>query len=781
MPFPEAHESAAVSNSPDLSGGTELSEPYRQISEVILHRLAEVGQTLTQLTEEPSLDDRPVIFNVDTVNQIAVDAFGPENAATHAQMGKLFEDLTTARARNLDVDDDERTALTDGLGRLVFGDIGRSKARRAFGAHITKARQLSEFCNSLSLAVTPEADQINRLLDKAITDVLATRNDITEVKLAGASIDELNDLLEKAHQIDPETSLSALKLISFVAITDALSQPLINKAWRRIFTDEHEDIGSKIIASEFGLQYEASGIIDDIQTEEGRDKFVTIELIRDLHIKSKRLPMQGRAFKAEFERLDTAALAYANLVKAEKWLQDIKERSDRIRVTRTKLIGRHATSLAMATSKYVEIGTERIAQARDGSISASAGDSMSVEDAWQNAIAAEELIVTAAKNIFQQFKSARLMLSPEARTKLLDSVRPKFRDGLDQARRAEADRQLQPEIDRHRSEFKAIDDKYNLSGKKMRERDPRIIGLAHKLSEGFTGQGSPDDTTIRTMVGLMLGIYREEADKLDRTEMTERYLDDANQLREISSQLDKLGQHQDSRLLRAINLLDELIDSGAFDNTKARPELETLVDFVLHYLDLRDGPVETITTPEAESEAMSEHHAAEPASQSLGELPTEIIGQATAEDILVFPPGSSFREIAQEYSQHIEPEDEATIHWERIKKLVELRDHSQKQKLEANFIRTKQASWHRLPFFVLEVSLPGSERGVAVVESPVYGNATYVFREADDRLPWRDAVKLTRQEAREWGAVPAVHVDDTQLDKHMKKLWDRIISELTIL
>lgn len=219
--------------------------------------------------------------------------------------------------------------------------------------------------------------------------------------------------------------------------------------------------------------------------------------------------------------------------------------------------------------------------------------------------------------------------------------------------------------------------------------------------------------------------------------------------------------------------MDELIDSGAFDDTEEHPELEPLVNFVLHYLDIRDGVAEAKTIPETRSEE------SEPSDEALIELPTEIIGQAKPEDILVFPPGTSHREIVEEYAQHLEPEDEAIIHWDRIKKLAELRDHCKKQNLAVELIRTKQASWHRLPFFVLEVKLPGNEQGMAVVESPVYGNATYTFREADDRLSWRDAVELTRQEAREWGAVPAVHVDDTQLDKHKKKLWDRIISDLT--
>jgi hypothetical protein len=161
-------------------------------------------------------------------------------------------------------------------------------------------------------------------------------------------------------------------------------------------------------------------------------------------------------------------------------------------------------------------------------------------------------------------------------------------------------------------------------------------------------------------------------------------------------------------------------------------------------------------------------------------MPVETIGQAAYEDIKVFPPSATSTDVINDYVKGIEENEMPSIEWERIRRLIALRDQLIKQQLQVQMIRTKHASWQVLPFFVLEVKLPGSELGVAVVESPVYGNATYVYREAGDRLSWRDVVQLERQEARELGAIPAVHVDSKKLDVHFQKIWNRVISELTV-
>ena len=161
-------------------------------------------------------------------------------------------------------------------------------------------------------------------------------------------------------------------------------------------------------------------------------------------------------------------------------------------------------------------------------------------------------------------------------------------------------------------------------------------------------------------------------------------------------------------------------------------------------------------------------------------IPIEVFRQANHEDILVFPPSAKEEDVVRDYGDGIDEGDKADIEWDRIKHIVRLRAQFIKQGLEVTFIRTKHASWQVLPFFVLEVKLPNDEHGVAVVESPVYGNATYIFRESGDRLPWRDVVQMDRREARDLGAKQAVHVDSTKLDKHAEKVWNRVISELTV-
>jgi len=754
------------------SAEVQLASPYREISDEIILKLAGVAEKLTAVAPEPADYETTSTFNQQAVDEIAADVLGQENLPQALQMGGLFQELTSTMVR--DHNGEEKTALHDGLITLVHSSLGRKLARKAHGSHVTKAGKLADYSNTTGTST--EEEQITAIYDEVIGPVLQTRNALFKTKPENASLGELTGLLQKAREVEPNANLGVLKLACFLTIADSLGQPNIHKAWNQIYLKDSKTDSpmGKIEASEFGMLYEASGILEDLRTEEGSARYKRLHLLKDVHASARLLPVASRAFKKEYGRLSKATVAYDNLVLTEKWLREIKERDEANEATRGKLVGKHATNLAFVTSEYIELGTKHIAKIRDGSVEASGGDAQTADYAWHNAIAAEELLATAAASLVEQFKGAKLKVSPGAKAKLLDAALPKFRDDLDQRQRAEAIRQLQPEIDRCVTEFRTIDESYNLSNKKLRERDPHLITLAHTLSESFNGHDSLDEAGLRTMVGLMLGVYWERmGEQSDPAKMARQYLQDASQLRALHSQLEKFGQNVDSKLLQSINLMDELIDSGAFDDTKEHPELEPLVNFVLHYLDIRDGIAEAKTIPETRSEE------SEPSDEALIELPTEIIGQAKPEDILVFPPGSSYRKITEEYTQHLEPEDEAIIHWDRIKKLVELRDHCKKQNLAVELIRTKQASWHRLPFFVLEVKLPGNEQGMAVVESPVYGNATYTFREADDRLSWRDAVELTRQEAREWGAVPAVHVDDTQLDKHKKKLWDRIISDLT--
>jgi hypothetical protein len=332
--------------------------------------------------------------------------------------------------------------------------------------------------------------------------------------------------------------------------------------------------------------------------------------------------------------------------------------------------------------------------------------------------------------------------------------------------------QLQPEIESRISRIAEIDAQYELSNSKMRQRNPEIMTLAKILSDSVNNHDPLTVESSRRLVALLEGLYIERTGQdANMEEIVDCYLQDADELKKLILELEFLGSdNKSSKFLESINLLDELIDAGIFDNKN--PGLAKFDEFILTYLMAKYPPVETTDVRTINPEENSE----------LDEtiLPIETINQADFENIKVFPPGASESEIIDDFATRIEENDLPNIEWERIKRLIELRDKFVDQKLDVNFMRTQHASWQVLPFFILEAKLPDTTKSVVIVESPVYGNATYVYREAENRPKWRDVVQLSRREARAFGATAMVHVDSKKLNKHFTKVWNKVISELTI-
>jgi len=63
---------------------------------------------------------------------------------------------------------------------------------------------------------------------------------------------------------------------------------------------------------------------------------------------------------------------------------------------------------------------------------------------------------------------------------------------------------------------------------------------------------------------------------------------------------------------------------------------------------------------------------------------------------------------------------------------------------------------------------------VVVVESPIFGNATYVIPHAE----WREIVVEKKEDAKVLGAIPRVHSNGKSIEEHRQKLFDTVVSNL---
>lgn len=410
-----------------------------------------------------------------------------------------------------------------------------------------------------------------------------------------------------------------------------------------------------------------------------------------------------------------------------------------------------------------------------------------VEEARQ-AVLVEDIIRSVATSGLERFRQAGLLgyCLKEYTTDQLDEVmgspiRDKMAETITHIELAA----LEPEIAVRYELLAEIDAPYELSNSQMRKRDAQIITDTKNLQELISKHDHPiPDEQVRALISLMRGLHYERTGKNANNEtLAETYLEDVRTAREFLLDLEYLGKPSRSKLVDMIHLLDELIDAGAFDQLRNKPAFRDLDEFILAYLLVREPapesePVQDLIELLADEEVGFDENPAIEIDEQV--FPIEALGQALYEDIKVFPPGSTDREVSEDYRETIEERDLPAIEWERITRLIQTRDKFVRDGLEVNFMRTKHASWQVLPFFILELKMPGTESSVAVIESPVYGNATYIYREGDDRKPWRDIVQKSRQDARKEGAVPMVHVDGTQLEKHFAKVWNRVISELTI-
>ena len=176
-------------------------------------------------------------------------------------------------------------------------------------------------------------------------------------------------------------------------------------------------------------------------------------------------------------------------------------------------------------------------------------------------------------------------------------------------------------------------------------------------------------------------------------------------------------------------------------------------------------------TQELELETIAE---ASDTTQSIGEvaigMPTvELLGIAEELEFEVFPPGASMEQI-KTAATRINPNQDKTD-WDRIRDLKLIADQADGQL----YISRGTLSSGRKPYYVAVFSI--ANETIAVAENPVYGNASYIIREALVPGTWQEILQLPKPLARQVGASQTVH--RTQKD-HVQKIRDRIQRLLTI-
>jgi hypothetical protein len=756
----------------------DLIEPFQKIvgqPSAELNLGAAILHKLVSHDENKQSEGQPSLSQSD-VNDIGSSLLGESFEEAQALSG-IFEKLRTRYVVRADGEKDSN--LTGLLVRRLHGIHYDRKARRTVnGISKTSESKMLDFL----MASEPADDKVdltvvNSVLTKPVIGIVNTLRDYQQrQRLSVMDIKEHAQLIDG---VDTGLDLSVLKIAVFkiiIGLHQEMDIPQLLYGPKK--GKEHSEKLQAIADSEYGAHYVATELIDDLTFEEGSERYARLRNITDSYRISHKFKLTtGRKFKKQFEQLRLACFTYVDILETEDRLKEIKECHDSLELDRKHHLGIHGERLALEAIQKVEVTRKDILLTRDKLISDDPDNAERGKQIWELAFYAEDTVLNGLRGLMQAYRDTGIKLDTARKSRLTALLEPVVPKQHAQSLAEAKNKAIQPELDALIADFNQLDAEYRLTSKQLRKTDERIIDLAHFISQEVVDKSESiliDD--LRHAVALMLGAIKSKTpDGTTPAQWIAVYKEDTRTLRKYKSLLDDLSKAKDSRLLRSMHLIDELVDSGVFEKGASlnNPAMSPIRDFLLAYQNMQHTETPSHESPEYGSSEQMKHE--------LSELPIEIIGQAKMEEILVFPPGASSEDVLYEFTQHVEPADLIDVQWERIQKFVELRDHCIKQGLDVNFIRSKQASWQKLPFFILEVKLPILDKStvISLVESPVHGNATYVFRERKDGIPWREAVQLSRDEARALGAVPKVHVDENNLEQHKKKLWDSIINEAT--
>ena len=302
----------------------------------------------------------------------------------------------------------------------------------------------------------------------------------------------------------------------------------------------------------------------------------------------------------------------------------------------------------------------------------------------------------------------------------------------------EAARQVllaQQEIAAIRERIDNIENKYIITARMLRQHGG--LALRHEV-EQWTDPGSNRAHFTRDQAQQLVGVALNHR---SNPQYTEQLAEDLAQLRYAWADLAFVSGKpvQRTGLMRGLDTLSELYEAAS-DKQLDDKQLAPLWDLVR----LSKRPV--------------------------WKLSAEF---AKLDFIQAFPPGEQdmiedLVRISRGYEDERDP-----IEWQRIYSLAELGNDLERQGLAVVRHRLMQSAWHPLPHYVLEVTTADST--VAVVESPIYGNATYVVPDAE----WKEIVRFSKEEVRkDWGGIARVHSAATGPAEHREKIKALILASL---
>lgn len=588
------HPNGAVSND---HTARPLMPPFSDIAKETIESLGVVTDEFSDLAEVTQTHPMPESQQISqqTIDNLASKIFGESGLDSAKQMAATFDELSQKFTRG--ESGRPHSQLQGSAAKLVFGNNGRSVSRKAWGANSSKGSRLIKFLGGVDLSA--EQETLVGIRKQIIRPVLDRIKNSTKPEDIGTyTLKEIQGLLSEINEVDVNANLSTLKLISFMSMADCLKNPDLLKAlYRKLGQPETE---RDLMSSQYTGFFEAANLADQLRSDDIDVRRGTVSYLRagNPYTRTRLLQFreskESRAYNEECDRLEEACFTYVDLVNTQKWLQRIKARGEKFETMKEQGAVIIAGRIAVRASGIVSQSNEELSDARENMITQSNGDMEATEQAWRNAISAEDLIVASARGLLTHVTSLRLKMSQDAKDLLRGTLKQSIRDEYDIIKRQASDEKIRPEINRLTSEFDEIDKLYHLPGKKLRDRNPDLIPLARFLSDNLaklSPEHEPlDQYTARDLAGLLKGVYWERTGKSSSTpEIIQKYLDDAKTLRSLSGQLEKLGINTSSKLLQSINLLDEMIDSGAFDDINEHPEYDELTNFIFSYISLRDG------------------------------------------------------------------------------------------------------------------------------------------------------------------------------------------------
>lgn len=316
--------------------------------------------------------------------------------------------------------------------------------------------------------------------------------------------------------------------------------------------------------------------------------------------------------------------------------------------------------------------------------------------------------------------------------------------------------------------------RYEISSKKLRSHE-NGLALRHRV-ESLHESGNPVFTEDASKQIASLALFRAELPNL---------VPDIAELRNLWLELQgiKGRRVERSQLLARIDTLLELHDAASAklldDNSLV--EVWKLAEYLKNpELELAEVPDNEESSPEEvlqEVQAVKSSKTEDRTTQSRTAPASvaDLIAEEFAhrEPLQAFPPGTTERELREDFERAKRRYMPVPIQWERIESLITLRLRLQERGYAVATHRLSNSRWHTLPHYVIE-AVDIYDNRVVVVESPIFGNATYVIPHAE----WREIVVEKKEDAKVLGAIPRVHRHGKSIEEHRHGLFDTVVAHL---